>query len=118
MRPFLLTLVLAALPLLFGFWVNYTAPHPPTTHYAATRCTRYCEAHGCPHATRANSPAFFRLRPLYAGVIRGLSVGGGARYGLVNVAFYLGLLPGLLGWLTYGALRNARALRQLKHASR
>ena len=31
MRPLFLILLLAILPLLFGFWVNATAPHPPTT---------------------------------------------------------------------------------------
>lgn len=35
-------------------------------------------------------------------------------YGPFNVAFYLLFLPALLLWLTYGALRNARTLRQLK----
>ncbi|MDQ2769621.1 MAG: hypothetical protein M3Y54_03880 [Bacteroidota bacterium] len=114
MRPLLLTLLLAALPLLFGFWVNETAPHAPTTAYAATRCTRYCEAHGCPHATAANSPTFWELRPLYVGTIKALSLGGGALYGLFNIAFYVVFIPGLLLWLTYGALRNARTLRQLK----
>ncbi len=114
MRPLLLTLLLAALPLLFGFWVNETAPSPPTEKYVAARCTRYCYAHACPHATARNSPAYFRLRPLYAGTVAALSAGGGARYGLVNVAFYLVLMPGLLLGLTYGALRNARTLRQLR----
>jgi hypothetical protein len=114
MRPLLLTLLLATLPLLFGFWVNETAPHPPTTAYVAARCTRYCYAHACPHATAANSPAYVRLRPLYGLTIAALSVGGGALYGLFNVAFYLLFLPGLLLWLTYGVLRNARTLRQLK----
>jgi len=89
MRPLPLTLLLAALPLLFGFWVNYTAPHPPTTRYEAARCTRYCVGHGCSHATAANSPAFVRLRPLYGLTIAALSVGGGALYGLFNIAFYV-----------------------------
>ncbi|WP_354584941.1 hypothetical protein [Hymenobacter sp. UYCo722] len=114
MRPLLLTLLLAALPLLFGFWMNATAPHPPTSAYAAARCTRYCYAHACPHATAANSPAYFRLRPLYGLTIAALLAGGRAWYGLFNVAFYLVFIPGLLLWLTYGALRNARTLRQLK----
>ena len=118
MRPALPTLLLAALPLLFGFWVNYTAPHPPTTRYEATRCTRYCEAHGCPHATVANSPAYFRLRPLYVLTIRALSVGGGALYGLFNIGFYVVFMPALLVWLTYGALRNAGTLRRLRNARR
>ena len=81
----------------------------------AARCTRYCYAHACPHATAANSPAYVRLRPLYGLTIAALSAGGGALYGLFNVAFYLLFLPALLLWLTYGALRNARTLRQLKH---
>ena len=114
MRPLFLTLLLACLPLLFGFWVNDTAPHPPTKAYVAARCTRYCYAHACPHATAANSPAYFRLRPLYGLTIAALSVGGGALYGVLNVAFYLMFIPGLLLWLTYGVLRNARMLRQLK----
>ncbi|WP_460609471.1 hypothetical protein [Hymenobacter terrigena] len=114
MRPLLLTFCLAALPLLFGFWVNETASHPPTTAYVATRCTRYCYAHACPHATAANSPAYVRLRPLYRFTIAALSLGGGALYSLFNVAFYLIFAPILLLWLIYGALRNARALRQLK----
>ncbi len=114
MRPLLLTLLLATLPLLFGLWVNYTAPHPPTKAYVAARCTRYCYAHACPHATAANSPAYFRLRPLYGLTVAALSAGGGALYGVLNVAFYLVLMPVLLLWLTYGALRNAWTLRQLK----
>ncbi|WP_201985094.1 hypothetical protein [Hymenobacter rubidus] len=118
MRPLLLTLCLAALPLLFGFWVNETAPHAPTTYYQAARCTRYCAARGCPHATPANSPAFFRLRKLYALTVRGLLVGGRARYGLFNLLFYLVLIPGLLLWLTYGALRNARTIHRLGRARR
>jgi hypothetical protein len=108
----LLTLYLAALPLLFGLWVNATAP-PPTRAYVPARCTRYCAAHGCRHATRANSPAYFRLRPVYAATVRGLMLGGRARYAAVNVAFYLVLVPGLLLWLAYGALRDAARLRQL-----
>ena len=116
MRPLLLTLLLAALPLLFGFWVNETAPHPPTARYLPARCTRYCTAHGCRHATRANSPAFFQLKPLYALTIKALSLGGRARYGLLNILFYILLIPGLLVWLTYGALRNARAIRRLRSA--
>jgi hypothetical protein len=113
-RPLLLTLCLALLPLLCGFWVNATAP-PPTRAYAATRCTRYCALHGCHHATRANSPAYVRLRPVYAATVRGLMLGGRARYAAVNVAFYLGLVPGLLLWLTHGALRDAVRLRQLRN---
>ena len=113
MRPLLLTLLLAALPLLFGFWVNHTAPYPSTATYAAARCTRYCEAHGCPHATAGNSPAFFRLRPLYGGTIQALKMGGMRNYAAANSGFYLLLVPGLLLWLTYGALRNAQTLRQL-----
>ena len=114
MRPLLLTFCLAVLPLLVGFAVNATAPYPPTTRYQPGRCTRYCTAHGCPHATRANSPAYVRLRPLYRLTVAALSVGGKTRYGLFNVIFYLVLTPALLLWLTYGALRNARTLRPLK----
>jgi hypothetical protein len=105
---------LALLPLLFGLWVNASASYLPTRAYAPTRCTRYCAAHSCRHATRANSPAYFRLRSLYATTIRGLMLGGRARYAGVNVAFYLMFLPSLLGWLTYGALRDAAHIRQLK----
>jgi hypothetical protein len=112
-KPLLATLCLACLPLLFGFWVNTTAP-PPTRAYVLGRCTRYCAAHSCRHATRANSPAYFRLRPLYAATVRGLSAGGWGLYAAVNIGFYLGLMPTLLCWLTYGALRNARTIRQLR----
>ncbi len=112
--PLLLTLLAGLLPLLFSFWLHASAPHPPTRAYAPARCTRYCAAHGCRHATRATSPAYFRLRPLYAATIRGLMLGGRARYAGVNVAFYLVLMPCLLGWLTYGALGNAIRIRQLK----
>lgn len=113
MRPFLVTLLLAALPLLFGLWVNTTAPHPPTRAYVPARCTRYCAAHGCRHATRANSPAYFRLRPVYAATVRGLSAGGRGLYAAANIGFYLVFIPALLLGLTYGALRNARTIRQL-----
>lgn len=113
MKNFLFTLLLACLPLLFGFWVNATVP-PSTRAYNPARCTRYCAAHACRHATRANSPAYFQLRPVYAATVRGLAAGGRARYAAVNVAFYLVLVPGLLLWLTYGALRNAGTIRQLK----
>ncbi|MEJ7663640.1 MAG: hypothetical protein WKG07_30915 [Hymenobacter sp.] len=40
--------------------------------------------------------------------------GGGALYGLFNIAFAVVFIPALLARLTYGALRNARTLRQLK----
>lgn len=43
-----------------------------------------------------------------------LSAGGAGWYAAANIAFYLGLLPALLGWLTYSALRNGRTIRQLK----
>jgi hypothetical protein len=115
--PLLLTLLLGLLPLLLGFWVNASASHLPTRAYNPARCTRYCAAHGCRHATRTNSPAYFQLRPLYAATIRGLMLGGRARYAGVNVAFYLVLIPSLLGWLTYGALGNAARIRQLKSRS-
>jgi hypothetical protein len=116
MRPLLLTFCLALLPLLFGLWVNATAP-PPTRAYVPARCTRYCAAHSCRHATRANSPAYFRLRPLYAATVRGLSAGGRELYAAANIGFYLVLIPVLLLGLTYGVLRNARLIRQLKQQS-
>ncbi|MGI4740539.1 MAG: hypothetical protein ACRYG7_35655 [Janthinobacterium lividum] len=111
------TCFLAIVPLFFGLWLNTTAPHAPTQAYAPARCTRYCAAHGCRHATRANSPAYFRLRPLYAATTRGLMLGGRARYASVNIVFYLVLIPGLLGWLTFGSLRDAAHIRQLKSPS-
>ena len=114
MRYFLLTILLASIPLLFGFWVNETAPHAPTKAYVPTRCTRYCTAHGCRHATRANSPLYFRLRPLYAATVAGLAGGGWGLYAAANIAFYLVLIPSLLLWLTYGALRNRRIIQRLK----
>ena len=85
MKPLLATLCLALLPLLFGFWVNTTAP-PPTRAYVPGRCTRFCAAHNCRHATRANSPAYFRLRPLYAATVRGLLLGG--RGGVAQVPLH------------------------------
>ncbi|TVT40088.1 hypothetical protein FNT36_11340 [Hymenobacter setariae] len=109
-----MTLSLALVPLLFGIWVNGTAPHPPTRAYTPTRCTRYCAAHGCRHATRANSPAYFQLRPVYVATVRGLMLGGKARYAAFNIGLYLGLLPALLLWLTYGVLHNASVIRRLK----
>lgn len=113
-KPFLFTLILAMLPLAFGFWVNASATYPPSRAYAATRCTRYCEAYGCRHATAANSPAFTRLRPLYVATIQGLSVGGTGLYAALNIAFYVIFIPGLLTWLTYSALRNMGRIQQLK----
>jgi hypothetical protein len=113
MRALLSTLLVATLPFLFGYYINTTSP-PPTRAYVPGRCTRYCAAHSCRHATRANSPAYFRLRPLYAATVRGLSAGGRGLYAAVNIGFYLVLMPALLGWLTYGALRNARTIRQLR----
>lgn len=118
MRPLLLTLCLAALPLLFGFWVNSTAPHPPTKSYIASRCTRYCKAHGCPHATVHNSPAYFKLKSLYSSTVRALAAGGSGLYAAANIAFYVVFIPGLLLWLTYGALRNTSAIRRLKNQLR
>lgn len=109
----LVVLLLALLPVAFGVYINETSP-APTTARLASRCSRYCEAHDCPHATRANSPAYFRLRPLYAATVRGLMGGGRQWYATVNIAFYLVLLPLLLLGLTYGALRNAVLIRQLK----
>ena len=118
MRAFFLTCCLAVLPLLLGFWVNETAPHAPTRAYVATRCTRYCAAHSCRHVTRANSPLYFRLRPLYAATVAALGAGGRGLYAAANVGFYLLIIPSLLVWLTYGALRNARLIHQLKHRPR
>lgn len=112
MRPFLLTLLLACLPLLLGYYLNASAPHPPTRTYVPTRCTRYCTLHGCRHATRANSPAYFQLRPLYKLTIKLLQTGG--NYQLANIGFYMVLLPTGLLWLTYGALRDAGRIQQLK----
>jgi hypothetical protein len=114
-KPLLLTFCLALSPLLFGFWVTSTAPYPPTRAYSPARCTRYCAAHHCRHATRANSPAYFRLRPVYAATVRGLMLGGRGWYAAVNIGVYLVLLPALLLWLTYGALRNAGTIQQLKN---
>ena len=117
MKPFLLTLCLAALPLLFGFWVNATAPHPPTRAYSPTHCTRYCALHHCTHATRATSPTYYRLRPVYDATVRALGAGGRGWYAATNVAVYLALLPLIMGWLTYGALRNAQRIQHLKRAT-
>lgn len=114
MRPLFLTFGLACLPLLFGFWVNYTAPRAPTRAYRAAYCTRYCAAHSCRHATPANSPAYFQLRPLYGATIQALAAGGMGLYAAVNIGFYLVFVPALLVWLTYGALRNQQLIRQLR----
>lgn len=114
MKALLLTLCLALLPLAFGLWVNATAPHPPTRAYVPTRCTRYCAAHDCRHATRANSLLYFQLRPLYRATVAGLAAGGRGLYAAANVAFYLVCLPALLLWLAYGALRNRSTIGQLK----
>ncbi|SHK94079.1 hypothetical protein [Hymenobacter psychrotolerans] len=111
-----LVALLSALPLAVGFYVNATSP-PPTATFLPDRCTRYCEQHGCPHATEANSPAFFRLRPLYVGTIKALSVGGSSLYAAANIALYLVLIPLLLMWLTYGALRNMVLIRRLKSSA-
>jgi hypothetical protein len=109
----LLVLLMAAVPVAFGVYINETSP-APTTARLASRCSRYCEAHACPHATRANSPAYFRPRPLYDATVQGLMAGGRQWYATVNISFYLGLVPLLLLWLTYGTLRNAVLIRQLK----
>ena len=113
MKPLLATFCLGLVFLLFGLWVNATGPLP-TRAYSPARCTRYCAAHSCRHATRANSPAYFRLRPLYAATVRGLSAGGRGLYAYANIGFYLVLMPALLLGLTYGALRNVGTIRQLK----
>ena len=79
-------LLLALLPVAAGVYVNETGP-PPTEKRLPARCSRYCEAYGCPHATPANSPAYFRLRPLYVATIRGLSAGGRDLYTAFNIGF-------------------------------
>ncbi|MDB5270552.1 MAG: hypothetical protein JWP58_3592 [Hymenobacter sp.] len=109
----LLVLPLALLPVALGVYVNETSP-APTTARLAGRCSRYCEAYGCPHATPVNSPAYFRLRPLFVATVQGLMKGGRGWYAAVNIAFYLGLIPVLLLGLTYGALRNMVLIRQFK----
>ena len=105
--------LLALLPVAFGICLNETSP-APTENRLASRCSRYCEHHGCPHATAANSPAFFRLRPLYVATIKGLAAGGSRLYAAANIAFYVVLIPLLLIGLTYGALRNAVLIHRLK----
>ena len=114
MKALFLTLLLALLPLAFGYWLNAHAPHPPTRAYRAAYCTRYCAAHGCRHATRANSPAYYQLRPLYRATVAALGAGGAGLYAAANIGFYFCLVPALLLWLTYGALRNAGTIRQLR----
>jgi hypothetical protein len=109
----LVVLLMALLPVAFGAYVNARGP-APTSRLLPGRCSRYCEAHACPHATQANSPAYFRLRPLYAATIRGLAAGGRQYYAATNIAFYLVLVPLLLLWLTYGALRNQVLIHRLK----
>lgn len=112
-KNLLFTLVLASMPLLFGLWVNSASPSP-TRAYVPTRCTRYCAAHSCRHATRTNSPAYFQLRPVYTATVAALGAGGAGLYVAANVGFYLVFIPALLLWLTYGALRNASTIRQLR----
>ena len=109
----LAVLLVALLPVVFGAYVNASGP-APTSRRLPGRCSRYCEAHACPHATRANSPAYFRLRPLYAATVRGLAAGGRQHYAAANIAFYLVLIPFLLLWLAYGALRNVVLIHRLK----
>ena len=114
-RPLLLTFLLALLPLLLGVAVNSAAPHPPTAAWVATRCTRFCHDHACPHATPSNSPAYHRLRPLYELTIRALAAGGGgAAYVLANLLVFLVVIPLLLLRLTYAVLRDACAIRRLQ----
>lgn len=113
-RPLLLTLLLALLPLAVGYWVNTHAPYPASRAHAAGHCTRYCALHYCTHTTPANSRAYFQLRPVYDATVRALATGGRGWYAATNVAVYLGLLPLLLGWLTYGALRNGQLIQKLK----
>jgi hypothetical protein len=108
-----LVFLLALLPLALGVYINETSS-APTEKRLPTRCSRYCEAHNCPHATPSNSPAYFQLRPLYNATVQGLSMGGMRLYALVNIGFYLVLVPLLLLWLTYGALRNMVLIHHLK----
>ncbi len=108
--------LLALLPVAFGVYINETSP-APTTRRLTDRCSRYCEAHHCPHATPANSPAYAELRPLYDATVRGLASGGRQHYAEANIAFYLVLIPLLLLGLTYGALRNLVLIRRLKRVA-
>ncbi|WP_022826281.1 hypothetical protein [Hymenobacter norwichensis] len=115
LRPLLLTGLLALLPLLFGLVINTAAPHPPTAARTPTHCTRYCHNHACPHATPANSPAYFQLRPLYGSIVRALATGGGGTtYILANLLVFLVAIPLLLLRLTYAVLRDARTIRRLQ----
>jgi len=117
-RPLLLTLLLALLPVAVGYWVNTHAPYPPTRAHAAGHCTRACALHHCSHATPANSRAYSQLRPVYDATMRALATGGRGWYAATNVAVYLGLLPLLLVWLTYGVLRNEQLIQKLKQRPR
>jgi len=117
-RPLLLTLLLALLPLAVGYWVNAHAPYPASRAHAPGHCTRYCALHHCTHATPANSPAYRQLRLVYDATVRALGAGGRGWYVATNVVIYLGLLPLLLGWLTYGALRNAHTISRLRKVAR
>jgi hypothetical protein len=45
------------------------------------------------------------------------AAGGRELYAAANIGFYLVLIPVLLLGLTYGVLRNARLIRQLKQQS-
>ena len=112
-RLLVAVLLLALLPGAFGAYVNETSPQP-TSRLLPNRCSRYCEAHACPHATRANSPAYFELQPIYAATVRGLAAGGKRYYAAANIAFYLVLVPLVLLGLAYGALRNMLLIRRLK----
>jgi hypothetical protein len=46
--------------------------------------------------------------------VAALAAGGAGWYAAANVGFYLVLLPVLLLWLTYGALRNWRTIKRLR----
>lgn len=113
LKLLLAVLLLALLPLGLEAYVNETSP-APTKKLLADRCSRYCERHGCEHDTPANSPMYFRLRPLYQATVRALGAGGAGLYATFNIVFYVLLLPALLVWLTYGALRNMVLIRRLK----
>jgi len=111
----LIFLLLLAFPLLgFGFIVNSVVRRPSTRHYVASRCTRYCYFHACPHATATNSPAYFQLRPLYNATIKGLAAGGKKWYVTANILFYLVFMPLLLFWLVSGIVRSQDLISQLQ----
>lgn len=114
MRTFVFILLLALPLLCFGFIINSAVRRPPSRQYVASRCTRYCYFHACPHATAANSPAYFQLRPLYKAMIKGLAAGGKKWYVTANILFYLVFIPLLLLWLVSGIVRSQHLITQLQ----